>query len=279
MILLSLLAAIIYATIYFDAIYLAAYQSNVVPLAEYGPRIGQAIFLGTILLLLAIFSFVAPAFGAGAIAGERERQTYDTLLLTSLRGKQIVWGKSGAILTLLLLFILASYPIQSVAYFFGGVDIPEIFIGTVALLLTGWSLSALGLFISSLVRTTTIAVSIAYAILVPLIYGVPFLIFYITEGSVSYFFDSLIGPARYLFETAMIFMMSLNPFFTAILTAEAATRGNGYFLYKSSSMGPINFDTTRWLISPWLIYAVCYLIFGWLLMWAATRRLDRISQH
>jgi ABC-type transport system involved in multi-copper enzyme maturation permease subunit len=279
-ILLSLLAIIIYATVYYDEVNRTYYNANIVTVAEYGPDLGQAIFSGTILLLFAIFSFVAPAFGAGAIAGERERQTYDTLLLTSLRARHIVFGKLGAIFLLLVLFILVSWPIQSIAYLFGGVALADVIVATIGLLITAWAFSTVGLYISSLVRTTTTAVTITYAIIMPLVYGIPFLIFFLFEGPPSYYLDDLSnGPLRILYAYSTIFLMSINPFFATILTGEAAMQGDGYFLYRTGSVGPLNYPGSLWVISPWLGYSLFYLFLALLLLRFSVRRVAKLCQH
>ena len=281
--LLSLLTAIIYATFYYDyADQTFGYNSNAiatVPIAEFGPRLGQALFLGLILLLLTIFSFVAPAFGAGAIAGERERQTYETLLLTNLRASQVVWGKVGAIFALLILFILVSLPIQSIAFLFGGVAMIEFLISTLALLVTVLALSTIGVYISSLVRTTTIAVSIAYGIVIPLVYGIPFLIFFITDGPLERYFDDFSSQIlEYLYGYIVIFLMSINPFFAAILTGEAAHSGDGYLIYRTSNIGPFRPRGSFWMLSPWLIYVLFYLTTTFLSVRLTIRQVRKIGR-
>lgn len=280
--LLSLLAGIIYTTVYYEQAYrytyaATSYGGTPVSLVEYGPTLGKALFFGTVLLLLAIFSFVAPAFGAGAIAGERERQTYDTLLLTNLHPGQIVWGKIGAVFALMLLFIAVSLPVQSLAFLLGGVALIEFVIAGLSLLVSVLAFSAVGLFFSSLARTTSVAVSLAYGLIVPIVYGIPFLVLFLTEGPPSRFFDQLSGLLEGLYTYSMIFLMSINPFFAAILTAEAAADGQGYLIYSSSTFGPVNNVYGVWTPSPWLIYAGFYLLLTVLAVWLATRRVRQAS--
>jgi len=151
--LLSCMAGSVYTFIYSENISGNAYGLTA-PNIQYGPVIGKSIFTGTVLLLLTIISFIAPAFTAGAIAGERERKTYEILLITPMSAFQIVWGKLGAVFIFLLLLILASLPIQSLAFLFGGVALAEVVIAALGLLVTALAFGALGLYISSWVRTT-----------------------------------------------------------------------------------------------------------------------------
>jgi hypothetical protein len=70
-------------------------------------------------LLLGLFSFwpsflcpaLVPALIAGTIAGERERQTWDALVLTRLLPKDIIWGKLLARLFPLALLTLVLAPV------------------------------------------------------------------------------------------------------------------------------------------------------------------------
>ncbi len=282
--LLSLLAGLIYTTIYYDyasrTYYNLQYASATIALTQAGPEIGKALFAGTILLLLTIFSFIAPAFGAGAIAGEHERQTYDTLRLTALPTGQIVAGKTGSAFVLMLLFILASYPIQIVAYLFGGIELTEIIIASIGLFVTAWGLSTLGIFISTFVKRTTIAVSIAYGIVIPVIYLFPIIIIiFLENGPLDPLLNNLNTFFEIILDYFLYFFFSLNPFFAAILTSEAASQGNGYLFFRDSSFGPINnYYGQLWFVSPWLIYTVFYSFTTLILYILTIRRLNRISR-
>ena len=101
LILVSCVSSGIYASVYSSA---DSYRLGA-PGIQYGPIIGKSIFAGITMLLLGLVSFIAPGFTASALAGEHERKTYDMLLVTSLRARQIVLGKLGAVFSFLLLLI------------------------------------------------------------------------------------------------------------------------------------------------------------------------------
>ncbi|NLM13312.1 MAG: hypothetical protein GX209_06165 [Epulopiscium sp.] len=71
--------------------------------------------LGLIILLV-------PALTSGTISGERERQTLDLLLVTKLSPFSIIIGKLMASISQIILLILASIPIFSIIFVFGGVS-------------------------------------------------------------------------------------------------------------------------------------------------------------
>jgi len=81
--LLALLTGIIYFGIYNYHISRYSYpyypgSSNpyagltTVSMAEFGPEFGRNLIVGIVLLLLGLLSLIAPAFGASAIAGEKD---------------------------------------------------------------------------------------------------------------------------------------------------------------------------------------------------------------
>ncbi len=254
--LMSCMAGSVYTFIYSENVSSNAYGLTA-PNIQYGPIIGKSIFTGTVLLLLTIISFIAPAFTAGAIAGERERQTYEMLLITPLRAAQIVWGKLGAVFTFLLLLILASLPIQSLAFLFGGVVLAEVLIAALGLLVTALAFGALGLFISSLTRTTMAAIIMSYGIGIPFIYGLPFILLYLGSAVAPNFglLNAPSLPIMLFLIYGLGFIASINPFGSAILTGVAAANGKGYFFFT------VTVDTvTLWLVSPWLIYVAFYIL-------------------
>ena len=93
----------------------------------------SAAVVGIELLLVC---FIAPAFTAGAISGERERQTYDLLRTTLLSASSLVLGKLASALSYILLLLVAAFPLQSLAFLLGGVAPEEVLIASGLLVAT-----------------------------------------------------------------------------------------------------------------------------------------------
>lgn len=273
--LLSCLAGSVYAIVYTESVSYNPYGLTA-PSVQYGPVIGKSIFSGTVLLLLMITSFIAPAFTAGAIAGEREQKTYEVLLITPMRARQIVSGKLGAVFLFLLLLILAALPIQSLAFLFGGVALGEVLIAAVGLLVTVLAFGALGLYVSTLARTTMIAIIITYGFVI-FTYALPLMLFYfgttLLPLVIEYSDQTLLLQVIAVSLIYVIgFALSINPLSSALLTAIIAADGRGYFFFKES------FDQiTFWFVSPWLIYVTFYILLTLLLVFLAIRRVAKIS--
>jgi len=146
-----------------------------------GPTTGQSSQLGIQLFqALSIFQlflilFVIPASTAGAISGERQRQTWDLLLVTRLSSLAITWGKLCAGLAFGLLLVLASLPLFSLVFLFGGVAPDDVFHTYVVFLVTILFLGVISLFVSAL--TSRLAVSMIVSNIVALFLAVGLTLF------------------------------------------------------------------------------------------------------
>src|SRR5258708_26930719 len=104
--------------------------------AAAGGTIGRWLFSSIVAVELFLVAFIAPTFTAGAISGERERQTYDLLRTTLLPARSLVVGKLISALSYILLLLLAAIPLQSIAFLFGGVTEAEVILSLVILVIT-----------------------------------------------------------------------------------------------------------------------------------------------
>ena len=105
---------------------------------------------------------LAPAFTTGAISLEREKQTLDMLVTTPLSTLGMVIGKLFSALAYVFLLILASLPLASLVFVFGGVG-PEDLIRAYAFLFAlAFGMGAIGLFVSALVKRTQTATVVTF---------------------------------------------------------------------------------------------------------------------
>lgn len=119
--------------------------------------IGQELFAGLMMVVTLLVVLLAPAFTAGAISLEREKQTLDLLVTTPISSLAIVIGKLLSALTYVFILIGASVPLTAVVFVFGGVAPDDVIRGYIVLLATAFGLGAFGLFCSSLVKRTQAA--------------------------------------------------------------------------------------------------------------------------
>ncbi len=125
-------------------------------------RIGRELFEWVLSIMLVLVLFFVPGLTAGAVAGERERQTLLPLQITLLRPRHILWGKVMASLAYLALLVIASTPILAVAYRLGGVTILDGVVGLLSILAVGVLLATMVVGISSFAKRVQSATLMAY---------------------------------------------------------------------------------------------------------------------
>jgi ABC-type transport system involved in multi-copper enzyme maturation permease subunit len=166
---------------------LAAFGAMVESLAEQNVRnsfgsstyasaqIGQTLFSSLLCLETLLVLFLAPAFTTGAISLEREKQTLDLLVTTPISTFAIVVGKLVSALTFVFLLIVASIPLTSIVFVFGGAAPDDLVRAYVLLLVTAVGLGSVGLFWSALMRRTQAATVATYFTVLAVTLGSTFL--------------------------------------------------------------------------------------------------------
>jgi ABC-2 type transport system permease protein len=133
--------------------------------------IGQGIFAGLMMLLTLVVAVLAPASTAGAISGERERQTLDLLTVTPITSPAIVLGKLVSALAWVFVLILASIPVTALVFVFGGVAPDDLLRSYAVLLATAVAMGSIGLFFSALLRRTGASTGLTYVAMLVLTVG------------------------------------------------------------------------------------------------------------
>jgi ABC-type transport system involved in multi-copper enzyme maturation permease subunit len=144
--------------------------------ANASATIGQAIFTLLSVFQLLLVCFIAPAFTAGAISLEREKQTLDLLVTTPMRPGGIVVGKLFSALAFVVLLILAGIPVSALVLMYGGASVTDILQQQVVLFVSAIGFGVIGLFFSALVKRTQAATVLTYSTMLFLVIG-SFLIF------------------------------------------------------------------------------------------------------
>lgn len=230
--------------------------------------VGKVIFSTVVLLELLMLSFIGPALTAGAISSEREHRTLDLLKASLLSPRSLVFGKLSSAVVFLLLLIFAALPVESIAFFLGGVGAEEMIISTLMLVVTAVFFCALGLFFSSISQRTLLSTVFSYAsILLSFILFI-FLLFMIgTLGAINA--RSIV--TENIFTTAVWFLLSLNPFFAAVLSEVILIDEQSLWLTSSNLLGTTSFP----LPSPWIIYVIFNTLLTALLVFLSIRFVQR----
>lgn len=238
---------------------------------------GKTMFGLVIGMEVLLVSFAAPALTSGAIAQERERQTYDLLRVTLLPARTLVAGKllSGLVFIFLLLF--TSIPMQSPAFLVGGVALEEILIASLVIGVMAVSFCAVGIFLSCLVKRTLVATIISYAFATFFVFGLPVLILVIavlvssqlnllTGGRSSAFYEVIGLLTGWL-------LVSLTPTGALVVTEAILLDQHQTFLATVN----LSNGATISIPAPWLSYVTFYLIVSLVLFFASVQLVKRLD--
>lgn len=118
------------------------------------------IWLTALQFLLIVL--VAPALSAGSIAGERERQTFDLLLVTGVGARRIVLGKVMEDFAFLTLMVLCGVPVMALACVTGGITLAQVLATAGWLLVIALEALCVGMLASAMCRRSLSAMISAY---------------------------------------------------------------------------------------------------------------------
>jgi ABC-type transport system involved in multi-copper enzyme maturation permease subunit len=246
--------------------------------------LGRSMFGTAVFLQLVIIGFVAPGITAGSITAEREHQTFDILRTTLLSARELVTGKFVAALSFLFLLLLAAFPIQSLAFMFGGITMQEVAVAALMLLATAVAFSAIGIFLSSWLRRTLLSTVLAYSVSIFAVIGTPILTYFLLlllplGGWIFGYGGNLdIDPITVAVLIAVgLVLVSSNPILAATLS-EALFLSDDSIWYVSIPLpsGITLAGLSRIpLPSPWLGYVVGYLLLSLILIHLSIRLVRR----
>ena len=136
-------------------------------------NMGSMLFTFLILFQVALLGFITPALTAGAISGERERQTIDLLFVTPLAPFSIIWGKLLASMSFVVLLLIISVPIFSLVFLFGGIELDQVVAAFGLTGVTAMTLGFIGVAFSTLFKRTLAATVASYGAAFVLLVGSP----------------------------------------------------------------------------------------------------------
>ena len=133
--------------------------------------LGSQLFTFLVLFQVALIAFITPALTAGAISGERERQTLDLLFVTRIPPFSIIWGKLLASMSFVVLLLVISVPLFSLVFLFGAVELDQVLEAFLVTAACAMMLGFVGLAFSTLFRRTLAATVAAYGAAFVLLVG------------------------------------------------------------------------------------------------------------
>ena len=138
--------------------------------------IGRDLFLALSALGFAYALVAGPVVTADCLSEEKREGTLGLLMLTNLKGHDIVLGKLAATALPSIYAFVAGLPVLALPFFLGGVTVGEFWRMTVVLLATLWFSLTIGMLVSTLSRDgrrafLTTALVVALCTISPWLWG------------------------------------------------------------------------------------------------------------
>lgn len=171
---------------------------------SFRPEQSRFMFILLTVVQLGLIFFMTPGLTAGVISGEREKQTLNILLTTPQSSSVIVISKLLSSISYLLLMIVASLPLYSIVFLFGGVSPGILFASFGIFLVSMVALGSIGILFSTLFRKTIVAMITTYGTGLFLAGGTGLLTIFLMNISLN--------PAMNQTSPVPFFTAVLNPF-------------------------------------------------------------------
>lgn len=213
------------------------------------PESSFILFCSLTVLQMCLLLFIAPALTAGSISTEREKQTLNILLTTTQTSSQIIIGKLMASLAYLIVMLVATLPMYSILFLFGGVS-PWMLVKVFLLfLLTVFAVGSVGVLFSTITKKTVVSMISTYGMMI-----------FLTVFTFIFFLVGMINYSPEASFYASYFWISINPIAVALslISPEIAMAIREMTQLQWSSIG---------------VYCVVYALIGVVSLAIATKKL------
>ncbi len=218
----------------------------------YRPDTSREIFIILSMAQLFLVGFVTPGLTAGAISGERERQTLNVLLTTRLTTGGIIVSKMLSSISFMVLLVVATLPLYNIVFLYGGIS-PSQVLGVFGFyMVTVFLFAAVGVACSTHFKRTGVSTVTSYGIVFALGVGTLML------GGFIYEFSRVPGPGPHQTPLITQLLLDINP-----------------IVVMMRILGENGFGPERNIGLPyWSVYILFYIIVGSLLLFWSSRKLN-----
>lgn len=238
--------------------------------------LGVFFFLLSALVEGLFLLFVTPALTAGAISGEKQRQTYEILRTTTLSARRLVSGKLLSAFRYPLVFIVFATAFQLLTVFTEGIHLVDVLIMQMMMTMTALAAAMLGLLCSVFFRSTLGATMSTYTLLFFMLIGIPILVAIGSAVQNQWYYSR---PAD---QTPVIGLAYVNHLVGSINLSYAVIQSalilddSDSYLGGTRQIGYANWKMESWFPSPWYLYLFWQSVLSWGLYRLATWQVGRI---
>lgn len=252
-----------------------AFSTTMTGRVEYSNAI--ALYATLIAIEAGMVMFLVPAFTAGSIAGEREKQTLEILLTTTLKPGQIVWGKLMSSISMVLLLIVSTLPTISIIFTIGGVEILDLLEFVIVIFVCTLLIGSIGIWASVMMKRTVPATVFAYGGII-LLCAITVIIVGVVWVVRSLYYAQMYaqGRAVSIDVSPVLLVLLVNPVCTLVEALMKQFAGESIMRNVMTHSGNILPNVIR---EYWVFFSLlAQSALAWLIMRMAGRQLDPLRK-
>lgn len=226
-----------------------------------------------------ILGVVTPVRTASSISGEKERQTFDIMMTTSMSPFSVIIGKVMTAMVQSVFYVIASMPVMALCFVIGGMSWSYLFWFLAVSLLISFFSASIGILCSSLCRKSISAVIMSYGfyLLFFVATALPGILYTVTPRYRYYQYGMTAASSPDPLENLFLFLL-VNPavylmeFFSRIMAGESVVNGLSDNIGVRQQKGLIHYVASG---NTWIILStVLFLAVSFLFLWLAARRIN-----
>lgn len=255
-----------------------AFSTTITGRVEYSNAIG--LYATLIAIEAGMVMFLVPAFTAGSIAGEREKQTLEILLTTTLKPEQIVWGKLMSSISMVLLLIVSTLPTISIIFTIGGVEILDLLEFVVVIFVCTLLIGSIGIWASVMMKRTVPATVFAYGGII-LLCAITVIIVGVVWVVRSLYYAQMLAQGRVVTVdvvdvSPVLLVLLFNPVCTLVEALMKQFAGESIMMNVMTHSGNVLPNVIR---EYWVFFSlVAQSALAWFIMRMAGRQLDPLRK-
>lgn len=195
------------------------------------------VYFIMICLEMLMVIFLLPSFTAGSIAGEREKQTLEILLTTTLKPGKIIMGKLMSSISMVILLVISGMPVLSIVFTVGGIGMGDLVQFLFAILVISFFIGSMGMFSSVILKKTVPATVLSFAEVLFVCGGTVIIVAVTYLLSNVYFYNVIGGSGKKPDVSAFSYVLLINPAFTILEMVTGQYDKMSAIKYVASNLG------------------------------------------
>ncbi len=218
------------------------------------------------VLQLLLIIVIVPAITGGSINGERERQTFDLLLVSRMKPFSIVLGKLLAGIAVVLIMIIASAPVFALTIQFGGASVKDVLLLMVYFMFSALCLGSVSILFSSIIKKSAVSMVLVYILCAFLTIGT--LVVFIVYSDYHWMMTNA-NPPLWLYKT----VVGINPVVSVSAVIDSQIN------VGLSEIFSLSYSIGRDLVyrDIWLFHIVFMVVVSALSLWISSKIINPVK--